>query len=77
MLRIGERSSGVMFCLQCRQSGPHEFLRLKVLLRPRDRCLSRGVFGRSGAGDAGCLRCGDGLAGIAHLLHGRSAAATK
>ena len=73
-IRAGEGGSGVPLGFQRRQSGSREFLRLKVRFRARNGGLGGGEIRRRGTRRARRPGGGNGLPGVAHLLHGSSRA---
>ena len=72
MLGVGESRRGMMFGLQSRQAGSRIFLGLQVSFGADDGGLRGIIFGRTAAGGSGSSRGHDGLASVAHFLHGRS-----
>jgi len=77
MLGVGECRSRVMLGLQRSEAGPRIFLRLQVRFRADDGGLSRIIFRRTTATRAGSGGGHDGLASVAHFLHGRPHLAAK
>ena len=76
MLHVRERRSRVVLGLQRGESGTRIFLRLQMQFRADDGGLRRIVFRRTAAIRTGSSGSHDGLASVAHLLHGRTARAT-
>lgn len=77
MLRVGECRRRVMLGLQCSEPRSRVLLRLQMRFGTDDRGLSGVIFGRTAACRPGGGGRHDGLAGIAHLLHGRPHLAAK
>jgi len=77
MLHVRERRSRVVLGLQRGESGTRIFLRLQMQFRADDGGLRRIVFRRTAAIRTGSSGSHDGLASVAHLLHGRPHLAAK
>ena len=77
VLQVVECRRGVAFRRLRRQFRPRVFVRFEMAFRTLDRQLCGLKFGGSGGGGARRFRGGDGLAGIAHFLHGRTGHATE
>jgi hypothetical protein len=72
VLRTGQRSRRVVLGLQCGETRTLIFLGLQVSFRADDGGLGCVVFRRAPARRARGRSGDDGLAGIAHFLHGRT-----
>jgi hypothetical protein len=76
-IRAGEGGGGVPLGFQRGQASPRELLRLKVRFGSRDGGLGGGKIRRRGTGRARSPGGGNGLPGVAHLLHGSSRASDE
>jgi hypothetical protein len=76
-VRAGKGGSGVPLRFQRRQAGPRKFLRLEVRFGARNGGLGGGEIRRRGTGRARGPGGGNGLPGVAHLLHGSSRASDE
>ena len=75
--RAGECRRRVVFCFERGEARASELLRPQVGLGPRNRRLGGGIFRRGPRARARDFGGSDGLPSIAHLLHGRAAAADE
>ena len=74
---IGEGGGGVVLGFHGRQAGPGEFVRFEVSFRASNRRFGRVKVRRLRSRGACGLRGGDGLASVAHFLHGRTGASSE